>query len=1041
MKRVLQLGILTALMGILFPLVLQAAPVGKVTAVEGEVDLAASGKEAKLVTPGDAVNVGDFIRTKSRSKCEVTFIDGNILRLAESTRIQVSEYMIENDKRRETIGLLRGKIRSIVQKGIHALGTERGGHYEVRTPTAVLGVRGSDVINYYLNGISGGVFNQGNGYGYPLGNPQFLQNYGTGQMLMIIGINLPPILQSVNQQQIDQHIYDTNLGGGSGGATTTTAGTTTATTTVAPLGPLSGTTAATTISGTSAPTTVTTTVPGNWTGDPYARGLLPDAFIQLSTTMAPTTSIAPMTTVLPLTTIMTTTARPTTTTTAITTTSSTTTAQSTTTTTVLPTTTTTVATTTSTSTTSTTSSSTTSTSTTSTTTTTVPAGAEPISGNITGLFANPVAASGHVFNTGAAGSVTVNGTDTVPGNSWPIAGFAGTYGTGGGTFDGYFAGYTGSWDGLYHAIYFTGGNAGYTWGGMNAAGTVFAGTGPTYGAATVGAAVGTTLTAWTTPLPRFGNITISAGSATFGLTGGTYNSAVKGVDLVSGQKMGVWGTTNTGSTFTTDGSASWNGVFFQGDASYQMVGRVYGSTSAPFWSIGAGGSGDPSALYYLDGTHFGKLILNYRAKGVGAYVLAGAGSFFLDPITYASTLNAPAVTGPQFLNTAGRMGIVSSGASSFVHFLGTSALSDQSVWMNTISNPEAKGTIVGFKQSGTNTGGGNFSYQGVLYGLYYEDGMRGYLKATVTSEYDNNAFKMTGNRERELLVTAANLIDPVQDITATGGTSQYRTGQFNRFTGENWGTFSSYLTGTSWPTEFIAEANNGNLFHTHSMDWSGGAPPSAPTGSPAGSRIGEMPVAGAWMNINEAMTGISGGQLYYQGPVSGWQAVAAGGWIETNQFIGLRGSLTGPASNTALFDALKIPHTYIGQVALSGANTITSVSMTAYFYGYSAGTPSIFVSNNVAGTSLLNPSGTSVTLSGTGFTSNVAFTFLSGSAGWNTSTNKWAATVSTMGAGRINPPSGPQTYMNGYASGSFLPSASTPFNGTAAGVATPPRAF
>lgn len=45
MKKYRQIGILTLLLWILLPLVLHAAPVGKVTAIEGEVDLAASGKE------------------------------------------------------------------------------------------------------------------------------------------------------------------------------------------------------------------------------------------------------------------------------------------------------------------------------------------------------------------------------------------------------------------------------------------------------------------------------------------------------------------------------------------------------------------------------------------------------------------------------------------------------------------------------------------------------------------------------------------------------------------------------------------------------------------------------------------------------------------------------------------------------------------------------------------------------------------------------------------------------------------------------------
>jgi len=65
-----------------------SAQVGKFTGVEGNVDVTVPGKAAKRVSVGEPVQVGDIIRTKSKSKCEVTFLDGNIVRFAENTRLR-----------------------------------------------------------------------------------------------------------------------------------------------------------------------------------------------------------------------------------------------------------------------------------------------------------------------------------------------------------------------------------------------------------------------------------------------------------------------------------------------------------------------------------------------------------------------------------------------------------------------------------------------------------------------------------------------------------------------------------------------------------------------------------------------------------------------------------------------------------------------------------------------------------------------------------------------------------------------------------------
>lgn len=127
---------------IFIPQIAFAEPVGKISLLEGSVDILLKGKTtAETVKIDMDVNIGDIIRTKSNSKTEIKFTDGSIIRLAQKSRMEIKEYMFgkETGKRKGTIGLLRGKIRSIVSKV-----AEEKPDFNITTRTAVAGVRATD---------------------------------------------------------------------------------------------------------------------------------------------------------------------------------------------------------------------------------------------------------------------------------------------------------------------------------------------------------------------------------------------------------------------------------------------------------------------------------------------------------------------------------------------------------------------------------------------------------------------------------------------------------------------------------------------------------------------------------------------------------------------------------------------------------------------------------------------------------------------------------------------------------------------------------
>jgi hypothetical protein len=206
--------IVASFMGFLALLILlhapaQAYPVGRFTYVEGRVDITPPGQIARPVHLGYEVHVGDIIRTKSRSKAEITFTDTTVMRLAQNSRIEISEYIVGKSGRRGVICLFRGKIRSLVSKFLRMASFSSENCYEVHTPTAVAGVRGTDFFVFYQRGVSGAIFKEGLGYGYSINRPDLIREIVAGQAMLVLGADQPPAIRSLSSMEIQKHLNDT----------------------------------------------------------------------------------------------------------------------------------------------------------------------------------------------------------------------------------------------------------------------------------------------------------------------------------------------------------------------------------------------------------------------------------------------------------------------------------------------------------------------------------------------------------------------------------------------------------------------------------------------------------------------------------------------------------------------------------------------------------------------------------------------------------------------------------------------------------------
>lgn len=119
---------------------------GKITLVEGRVDILRAGTvEAVPARVGDTVSIGDILRTKSDGRAEITFIDNSVMTVGPKSRLGIEEYLYkpEAEKREASVKLFRGRTGFKIPKPVYSA---EGSKFEMKTRTATAGVRGTEGI-------------------------------------------------------------------------------------------------------------------------------------------------------------------------------------------------------------------------------------------------------------------------------------------------------------------------------------------------------------------------------------------------------------------------------------------------------------------------------------------------------------------------------------------------------------------------------------------------------------------------------------------------------------------------------------------------------------------------------------------------------------------------------------------------------------------------------------------------------------------------------------------------------------------------------
>ncbi len=140
--------------------VASAQEVGTIASLDGTADIGRGGTWTTAAI-GSPINLGDQVRTGTPGHVSIVFQDDSVVSVTEGSQLVIDQQVFNPNRGvvHSLIELLRGKLNAVVGDYYHQPGTA----FEVRTATAVAGVRGTEFSMSYdpieeltqVTGVSG----------------------------------------------------------------------------------------------------------------------------------------------------------------------------------------------------------------------------------------------------------------------------------------------------------------------------------------------------------------------------------------------------------------------------------------------------------------------------------------------------------------------------------------------------------------------------------------------------------------------------------------------------------------------------------------------------------------------------------------------------------------------------------------------------------------------------------------------------------------------------------------------------------------------
>jgi len=124
----------------LFPVSLLADTVGKFSEIRGNVSLT---REKATIKPkvDDGLQIKDLVSTGKRARTKLLLGDDSMLSVGQNSKLEITQFLIERGKRTSILSLKAGTMHTKIAKAF-----EKGSRFELNTPTAVAGVRGTEFL-------------------------------------------------------------------------------------------------------------------------------------------------------------------------------------------------------------------------------------------------------------------------------------------------------------------------------------------------------------------------------------------------------------------------------------------------------------------------------------------------------------------------------------------------------------------------------------------------------------------------------------------------------------------------------------------------------------------------------------------------------------------------------------------------------------------------------------------------------------------------------------------------------------------------------
>ncbi len=127
----------------IYPALVHAGVAGRVQFVAGDVRIVDAQGKGQALRKGQDVNEGDTVMSAASASAQLKMIDGAVVAVRPGTQLKIVGYQFngkEDGSERASYSLIKGGLRAITGM----IGKTNKDRYSIETPTAVIGIRGTD---------------------------------------------------------------------------------------------------------------------------------------------------------------------------------------------------------------------------------------------------------------------------------------------------------------------------------------------------------------------------------------------------------------------------------------------------------------------------------------------------------------------------------------------------------------------------------------------------------------------------------------------------------------------------------------------------------------------------------------------------------------------------------------------------------------------------------------------------------------------------------------------------------------------------------